>query len=276
MILILMALAATAGPPDPIPLPIGRRPHAAPAPAQASGPRVAVDPREKPCLDLVRTAPERALDDAASWRTKGGGVGALLCQGLAFTALERWPEAASVFENAALAAEAAHDRRRADFWVEAGNSWLAGGNPAKARQAFDTALAVGTLTPQMQGEVHLDRARASVAAGDVPGARADMDKGLALVPADPFAWYLSAALARRQNDLVRARSDIGKAVGLAPDDAAVLLEAGNIFGLAGDVDTAKTFYQRAVRAGPSSPAGMAAASALAANGGPPQAPTQSR
>jgi tetratricopeptide (TPR) repeat protein len=269
VIAILMALAATAGPPDPLPLPIGRRPHA--NPAQASAPRVAADPREKACLDLVRTAPERALDNAAQWRAKGGGLGALLCQGLAFTALERWPEAATTFENAAHAAEAAHDRRHADFWVEAGNSWLAGGNPAKARQAFDTALSVGTLTPQMQGEVHLDRARASVAAGDVAGARVDLDRGLALVPADPFAWYLSAALARRENDLVRAKIDIDKAVNLAPDDATVLLEAGNIFGLAGAVDDAKAYYQRAVRAGPQSPAGMAAAAALAANGGPPPA-----
>jgi tetratricopeptide (TPR) repeat protein len=273
VIAILMALAAPGGPPDPIPLPIGRR-HA--APAAAAAPRLAVDPREKPCLDLVRDAPERALDNAADWRAKGGGIGALLCQGLAYTALERWPEAATVFETAAQAAERAQDRRRADFWVEAGNSWLAGNDPAKARIAFDTALAAGPMAPQMEGEVHLDRARASVAAGDVAGARVDLDKGLALVPADPFAWYLSAALARRQNNLARAKTDIGKAVTLAPEDAAVLLEAGNIFGLTGEVDAAKTYYERAVRAGPHSPAGMAAASALAENGGAPRAPAQSR
>jgi tetratricopeptide (TPR) repeat protein len=269
---ILMALAA-AGPPDPIPMAIPRRPHVA---AQASAPRLAVDPRERPCLDLVRTAPERALEYAAQWHAKGGGIAALRCQALAYAALERWPEAATAFENAAQAAERAQDRRRADFWAEAGNGWLAGNDPAKARRAFDTALTAGTLAPQMLGEVHLDRARASVAAGDVAGARADLDKGLALVPADPFAWYLSAALARRQNDLARARTDIDKAVMLAPDDAAVLLEAGNITGLAGDVDAAKLYYQRAVRAAPHSPAGMAAAAALAANGGPAPAPTQSR
>src|SRR4051812_23007172 len=257
-----MALAA-AGPAQPAPLPIAR-PHAA------------ADRREASCLDLVRTAPERAAETATDWRAKGGGIAAILCQGLAYTALERWPEAATAFEAAAQAAERAQDRRRADFWVEAGNSWLAGSNPARARQAFDSALAAGTLTPQMQGEVHLDRARASVAAGDVAGARADLDKGLALVPNDPFAWYLSAALARRQNDLARARTDIGKAVTLAPDDAAVLLEAGNISGLAGEADAAKAYYQRAVRAGPRSPAGMAAASALAANGGPAQVPATSR
>lgn len=271
MIAILMALAAAAGPAQPAPLPIGR-PHA----AAPSAPRSPADPRERQCLDLVRTAPERAVETAASWRSGGGGIQALLCQGLAYTALERWPEAATAFENAAQAAERAQDRRRANFWVESGNSWLAGGDPVKARRAFDTALAAGGLAPQMQGEVHLDRARASVAAGDVAGARVDLDRGLALVPADPFAWYLSAALARRQNDLPRARTDIGKAVTLAPEDAAVLLEAGNIFGLTGDVDSAKTYYQRAVRSGGRSPAGMAAAAALAANGGPAQVPASAR
>lgn len=272
MIAILMALAAASEPPNPIPLPILRRSHV--AAGQASAPRVASDPRERSCLDLVRTAPTSALETATQWRAKGGGIAATLCQGLAYTALERWPEAATAFEGAAQAAERAQDRRRGDFWVEAGNSWLAGSNPARARKAFDTALAAGTLAPQMQGEVHLDRARASVAAGDVPGARADLDKGLGLVPNDPFAWYLSAALARRQNDLARAKTDITKAVTLAPDDAAVLLEAGNIHGLAGEVEAAKGFYERAVRAGPRTPAGMAAASALTANGGTVPAPSR--
>jgi hypothetical protein len=56
----------------------------------------------------------------------------------------------------------------------------------------------------------------------------------------------------------------------------VLLEAGNIFGLSGEVEAAKTYYQRAVRAGPRTPPGLAAAAALAANGGPAQAPATSR
>jgi tetratricopeptide (TPR) repeat protein len=235
-----------------------------------------VGDQEQSCLALVRSAPEQAAANAVQWRAKGGGIPALLCQGLAYTALERWPEAATTFETAAVEAERTHDTRRADFWVEAGNSWLAGSNPARARQAFDTALAMGGLAPQIEGEIHLDRARALVAAGDVAGARTDLDKGLALVPADPFAWYLSAALARRQNDLDRAMGDIVKAVTLAPDDAAVLLEAGNIAGLSGDANAAKTYYQHAVRAGVNSPAGTAAAAALAANGGPPPTPAQSR
>lgn len=246
MILTLAAFAAAA---------------AAPAP-------VSTDARYKDCVALIRTAPDRAADAAADWRSKNGGIPAIHCQGLAFTALERWAPAAAAFEAAAQLAERSRDHRRADLWVEAGNSWLAADDPAKARAAFDAALAANLLAPQLKGEVELDRARAGVAAGDVAGARADLDKGLALVPADPFAWYLSAALARRERNYPRARSDIDKAVALAPDDAMVLLEAGNIAGISGDPGAARSLYERAARIAPDSRYGKAAAAALADNAAP--------
>jgi tetratricopeptide (TPR) repeat protein len=217
------------------------------------------------CTDLVRSAPERAVEQANDWRGKGGGVAARQCLGLAYAALESWPSAATAFEQAALEAERLQDNRRADLWVQAGNAWLAGGDHPKARKAFDAALATTLLTPELRGEVHLDRARAAAAQGESAAARTDVDKGLELVPADPFGWYLSAALARRDKQLARAQSDIAKAVELAGDDAAVLLEAGNIAGVTGDVDSAKSFYARAARASPDSEAGRAAQAALAAN-----------
>jgi Tfp pilus assembly protein PilF len=85
------------------------------------------------------------------------------------------------------------------------------------------------------------------------------------VPADPFGWYLSAALAQRENNLARARSDIAKAVEKAPDEPDILVLAGNIAGLNGELEAARGFFQRAVKASPQSAAGKAAAAALAAN-----------
>ena len=221
------------------------------------------------CIDLVRSDPAKAVATADDWRRKGGGLDAAQCGALALAALERWSEAGIAFEGAALEAARLHDLRAADYWVQGGNAWLAAGDPAKARKDFDAAIAAGTLSPKLAGEVHLDRARASAAAGDAAGARVDIDKALALVPQDPFAWYLSAALARRQNDLPRARADIAKALALAPDDPQLLLEAGNIAGSGGDVDAARALFQRAVKAAPASEAGKAAAAALAANEEPP-------
>jgi tetratricopeptide (TPR) repeat protein len=222
----------------------------------------------KTCIDLVRADPAKAVTTADDWRKKGGGLDAAQCGGLALAALERWSEAGIAFEGAALEAARLHDLRAADYWVQGGNAWLAAGDAARARKDFDAALAAGTLPPKLAGEVHLDRARASAAAGDAAGARVDIDKALTLVPQDPFAWYLSAALARRQNDLARAKADIGKALALAPEDPQLLLEAGNVAGTGGDVEGARALFQRAAKAAPASEAGKAAAAALAANSEP--------
>jgi tetratricopeptide (TPR) repeat protein len=209
---------------------------------------------------------------AGEWRLKGGGLKARQCLGLAYAKLERWAPAAASFEQAALDGDRDKDPARADLWVQAGNSWLAACDLPRARKAFDAALAVPGLTAELRGEVHLDRARAAVAAGDLAGARTDIDQGLKLVPNDPFAWYLSSALAVREEKSGRAKEDIAKAVTLAPDDADILLHAGTVAGIAGDTAGARSFYEKAARIAPASPAGRAAQAALAANSGQEAAP----
>ena len=238
---------------------------AAAAAVQAAAPVAATPSSPAECAALVRKAPEDALAAADRWRLRGGGLESRQCLGLAYSALERWPAAATTLEAAAREAETSKDLRSPDFWVQAGNAWLAAGEAAKARAAFEAALASPALTRELRGEAHLDRGRAAVALGDLAAARVDIDKAIELVAADPFAWYLSAALARRQGDLPRARKDIAKAVELAPADAPILLEAGNIAGLSGEVDAAAALFTRAARAAPESEAGKAAAAALAAN-----------
>jgi tetratricopeptide (TPR) repeat protein len=241
------------------------------AAAQAA-PADSADAQYRACTDAIRTDAEKAIAAADAWRLSGGGLDARGCLGLAYVAAERWAPAATAFEQAAREAETKQDGRSADFWAQSGNAWLAGGNPAQALKAFDAALATSALQAELRGEVHLDRARAAVALGDLAAARADLDKALALVAVDPMAWYLSAALARRQGDLSRAATEIAKAVELAPREAPILLEAGNITGMLGDVPSAKALYARAAQADPESPAGRAAAAALAANGAPEEAP----
>lgn len=223
----------------------------------------------KECATLAKSDPNRALAAAEDWRAHGGSIYARQCIGLAYSAIERWEPAALAFEQAAREAETAKDPRRADLWVQSGNAWLAADDGAKARAAFDAALAAGALTPALHGEVLLDRARADVALQDNAAARTDLDKGLALVPADPFAWYLSAALALRQRSLPRAQQDIAKALSLAPDDANVLVLAGNIAGVSGEIDAARGLYERAIKAAPDSDAAKSARAALVANADQP-------
>jgi hypothetical protein len=217
------------------------------------------------CTALAKSAPEKAIEDANAWRLKGGGLLSRQCLGLAYAALERWAPAATAFEQAARDAELAKDGRGADLWVQSGNSWLAAGDGAKARQAFDAALSSTVLAGELRGEVHLDRARASVLLNDLASARADIDKGLALVPSDPFAWYLSSALALREEKVSRAKEDIAKAIALAPAEPQLLLHAGNVAGSAGEAEAALDFYRKAAQAGPATAAGKAAQAAIAAN-----------
>lgn len=215
------------------------------------------------CVEVVRADPERGVAAANEWQLRGGGTLARQCLGLAYAAQERWAPAAVAFEQAAREAETELDPRRADFWVQSGNSWLAAGEGEKARAAFDAALATAALTPQLRGETLMDRARAGVALEDFAAARRDLDRALELVPADPLGWLLSSALALREQDLPRARKDIAQAIELAPEDPDVLLQAGTVEGTAGDLDKARDYYARVVRIAPDSEAGKAAQAVLA-------------
>ena len=245
MLLTLLALAAatspaaqsTAGPPDPR------------------------EARYRHCVALVRSDPAAALADVTRWQASGGDL-AQQCAGLANAARARWAPAAANFETAANAARIARNSRAASYWAQAGNAWLAAGEPVKARAALDAALAAGTLTGLERGEAQLDAARALVATGDLPTARTAMDGALTTAAADPLAWLLSATLARRMGDLPRASKDIAEALRRSPDDASVQLEAGNIAALNHDEAGARRAWGEAARLAPASAPGQAAAVAL--------------
>ncbi len=267
MIPFLLALAAMQLPslpssPDPMP-PRRQRIVEPPARPQPAAPDSEAERRYRACTDQVRANPEAAVDAANVWREQGGGLPARQCLGLALSALERWTQAATAFEQAAHAAEAAGDPRRTDFWVQAANAWLAGGDGRKAMADFDAALLTPNLSEQLRGEVHLDRGRAQVALGNAAAARTEIDHALQLVPNDPFAWYLSAALARRENNLARAATDIARARQLAPASADIMLLAGTIAGLGGNMEEAERLYRQVVQSAPDSDAGRQARESLA-------------
>ena len=230
------------------------------------------DTRYKACLDLATSNPQAAQNEAERFRLEGGGARARQCLGLAYAQQERWRDAAIAFEAAAQEAGAAKDPLATRYWAQAGNAWLATGEPVKAYAALNNALAAGTLTGQDKGEALLDRARSLVAAGQVAAARTDLDAALEEAPRDPLAWLLSATLARRTKDLPRAQNDIAQALKLSADDASVQLEAGNIAALSGNADAAKAAWETAVKIAPTSPAGQNARAALGQFDAPAPAP----
>ena len=198
------------------------------------------------CAALARRNPGKAISEAETWRSGGGGLLAKQCAGLAYVASERWPEAAAAFEQAARDAEIQRDGRAANLWVQSGNASLANDEPVKAKTAFDRALALPVLSDAMRGEALMDRARASVAADQPAAARTDLDAALKLVPEDPMGWLLSATLARRQKQFPRAEQDIREAARISPEASAIAYEQGNIAYEQGQLDVARGSWQRAV------------------------------
>ena len=214
------------------------------------------------CVALAKADPAKAVDAAKAWIADKGDLPARQCLGLAQSGLEQWATAASTFEDVAKDAQLRGDRMAAVLWMQAGNAALAGDEPVRAKNALDRALGLKTMSAEMEGEVRLDRARAGVAANDLPGAKADLVESTKLVPRDPLAWLLLATLDRRQKDLPGAVAAIRKAAELAPNYAPVAYEAGNIAALGGNMDDAKAAWTRAAQIAPQSDDGQAAAMAL--------------
>ena len=198
---------------------------------------------------------------------------AAVCQALVAQKGARFAEAAAAFETAAGRArpgDPAADRMLA----AAGNMWIAAGEPAKAALALDKALAGTGLLADQRGLALLDRARASEAQRDLKTARAKTNEALTSAGEDPFAWYFSAALAVRENDLKTAEAAILKAMRLAPNDAEILFEAGHIAQLGGDEAKARGLWQRALASNPAGPGGQAAKKALDLLAAPGSAPAE--
>lgn len=228
----------------------------------------AIAERLAACLAEANRTAEAGIAAAQGWAREDGGAYAAQCHGYALGKAERWTEAADAFESgAAMAGLDAVTRAR--LWSQAGNAALIGGDAPRAARALDHALETPLPGTLATGEIHLDRARARVAAGDQPGARADLDRAVELAGADPLAWLLSATLARRMNDLPLARAHIEEAARRARNDAAVALEQGIIYALGGGRDeAARAAFQRARElAAPESDVGQQAADYLAQLGG---------
>lgn len=231
-------------------------------PAPVVGPPAPVAERWEACVELAVSQPVSGVAEAERWRIANGGFLAQQCLGMAYAAQQRWSSAGGAFERAAREAEAARDVRASKYWAQAGNAWLAAAEPIKARAALDAALATGNLAGLELGEAHLDRARISVASGNLGDARADLDQAVRHAAGDPMAWLLSATLARRTGDLALAQRHIGEALARAADDASVQLEAGNIAALSNDEATAKAAWEKAVQIAPNSDQAGAARAAL--------------
>lgn len=221
------------------------------------------------CLEQANVSSAQGLAEADSWTKSGGGAYAAQCRGYALGREGRWTEAAKAFEAGA-AYSGLDAVTQARLWSQAGNAALITGNTSEALRALDAALSRPLPATLATGEIHLDRARARVAANDLKGARSDLDQAVVMAAADPLAWLLSATLARRMDDLALARLHIEEAASRARNDGAVALEQGIILALSGNDAGARAAFSRAKEvASPGSEITIRADDYLAQlNGGP--------
>lgn len=216
------------------------------------------------CIRAIPTHAAEAEEFAIQWRARGGGLPARHCQALAELQQGRYQTAMISLVAAARTAEQQKSPFAPDFWGQAGNAAMLAGEDAQALTYFNTAITqAGDADPVRAAGLHVDRARALTDAGRLDDARADLDKALELRRDDPIAWTLSAALARRQDDMGRAVREIAEASDLAPSDPDVMFEQANIAAANGDMDSARKVWAMVEKASPDTQAGKLAHRALA-------------
>src|SRR5690606_20562079 len=137
--------------------------------------------------------------------------------------------------------------------------------------ALETAAADAEPTGDdaLRAMVQVDLARALVLQGDATRADAALAHARQLDPQSPFAWLLSATLARRLEKLDEARKYIETAAALAPDYAETALEAGVVAMLSGDEDAARKNWSTVIALEPDEEAAATARGYLAQLDAPP-------
>lgn len=230
----------------------------------------ALDPkRYDGCVRAIEADARKVEAYAVEWQALGGGLPARHCQALAQLRQGNNAGAAQTLVKAAEAAEAQKNPLAADFWGQAGNALMLAGDMSGAVARFSSGIVTaGEFAPIRTANLLVDRARAYTELGNLAAARTDLDRAMQLAPSDPAAAMLSAALARRQQDLPRARADIAKAAALAPADPDVQFEQGAIAAASGDLPAARRLWQQVVAAAPGTEAATLATRALEA--APPQ------
>ncbi|HEY6815363.1 MAG TPA: hypothetical protein VI168_07490 [Croceibacterium sp.] len=228
--------------------------------------RTVADDRLAICLERARTDPTTAIVQASAWAGEASGADASFpqqCLGFAYAMLLRWEAA----ERAFLAArEAATDSfRRARLATMAANAALAQERAADALVSLDLAGndAAAAADDGLRAMVEVDRSRALVIQGLEAEAEATLAAARTLDAQSPFAWLLSATLARRLGKLDEAQNFIETAAALSPDYPEVGLEAGVIAMLAGRQDAAEASWRSVIELAPNSEAAASARSYLA-------------
>lgn len=211
------------------------------------------------CIAMIADDPAKAEQEAGDWaRYGGGGAAARHCYALALIEIGAPVRAAD--ELIATATEEADlpDQARADILVQAGELLIETDYPATAEIVAGQAL---QLVPNDPGALGL-RAAVRLANGSPRTALQDLNKALQIKGEDIRLLLRRASAHRRLNSPVPARDDANFATELAPERADAWLERGRIEAKLGDKPGARTSLLKAIELDRDGKIGRAAQLAL--------------
>ena len=211
------------------------------------------------CLQLAHSDPQKAYDDAESWRRIGGGFPAQHCAAVALVGLQNYPEAATRLEALANAMMQAGPEMRGDALEQAGQAWLLAGKATEAKAAFDAALGFKPKDP----ELLIDRAEAYALGSKYFDAIDDLNTVLDQIPNRVDALVYRASAYRQLGSIDLAVDDVERALRLDPNSVPGLLERGNLRRLKNDTAGATADWQQVLKLGPGTPAAASAQDNLA-------------
>jgi tetratricopeptide (TPR) repeat protein len=210
------------------------------------------------CIQTSSQDPQAAIELANAWIAEGGGRPARHCLGIGFFDSGQFRSAETVFVDAGTGANGTPDPAAAQLWALAGAAALAQGEASTARDYLNFAIGEGNLTGLALATAHADLAKARASLDDMAGARTSVDEALRLVPDEGAFWIVSAIIARRMRDFVRAQADIQQAAALLPREPEVALEAGNIAYMVGNDVAARRSWESVLAIAPTGPVADAA------------------
>jgi tetratricopeptide (TPR) repeat protein len=235
---LLSLLAAVACPP--------------PATAQHIGEDVAT--LHDRCVAFVRSNPKQGLERAQVWKEQGGGFAADHCIAMVLFQLKDYAAAAKLFESLATAMLGMPANQRAQALDQAGLAWLDAREPARAKAAFDGALAMHGEDPDLL----IDRAQALADLKRYWDAIDDLNRVIELAPQRADAYFYRGTAYRYVDARDLAAEDIDRGLALSPNSTMGLLERGNLRRLKGDAAGARQDWLRVTELGPDSLEGKAA------------------
>lgn len=226
----------------------------APAAAQRGVNQDAMNTLHDRCVGFARQHPKEGLEKAKQWREQGGGFWADHCIAMAFFILKDYAAAAKRFEELGAAMMGMPADQRAITFDQAGQSWLDAGEFARAKAAFDAAIAY----KGEDAELFIDRAQAFAALKQYWDAIDDLNRAVDLAPRNAEAYIYRASAYRAVDALDLALDDIERGLAIAPNNVLGLLERGNVRRLKGDAAGARQDWQSVVKLAADTPAGKAA------------------